>query len=961
MDGLPQRPEADASLAFLQGLDEERPLSKKLTGSQRPLAPSEAGSSSTMDHPNAVDRRRKRMAVSASSEDGAAKRLKIASTDQDVVVVGTTRPSRYDISQHVRAEVWQHIFTLVPPRSLGKLMCVNRLFHKYLDPTSSFKVSAPDSDLPSLLPKLAPNNIWRASRHSHWPSMPSPLSGRSELDMWRFACSRSCQFCGRVDETDYAGDPLPWSRGPGNNTVTHVFQFFVTSCGQCLVKNSVKEVDLLLSASIPSFIAAGAPTVFITAGLNVVSRQIMRNSPLPTGVQLTKVFWPAQLERFQAEFEDARRLGTAAVEEWFKGLESRGASAIRDASKWENWYLSGGVRRMRRQSSSTHITSSSNNRHVQHSECRQAQEGIKESNSKRRADIEARAAQLHPPILPGVLHKLQAFQVASEVTTPLDDNEWKVLKLLLLDQRDKAEQGGRIAAPKKLITHKYPTRSKAAGIQAAEPRVQHHPDSNTRADLFKLADKVVNGQYNEGQTIKKKHLATFTSRVLTCVRDQYHADSSKTKPSPMRRLTLDDIRWIFDQKIAPLSKHPGAEVFLCSKCPTSKRYSFQGVIQHYCQMHCGNVKMSVLWKTEWTAELPFKPAPGPGRHSLIYRTKEGGDQTLKSRAAILSEDLAPAWSALMAVRNLPRSVKVSAAIYFMAKRYQEMYQEPAPWELLTFKLAGLAHHFHQTHEHVDWRTGMVWVPDLPQDIRDAIRKNKRALELISDALPCLLEDKEGVDQGDLVLSQCRQPPPSANQGAKDAVTGPPTHPTHLNPAKKPGETLHIVPASAVYSTPDVVHKELAYRTNLASKPNIEETGFRVHEPSERMLAQHSAREIEETGGAAWQRVHAHVRSRTIDSRHVAPEPRSYGGSYYAHREHEPHTREPLVSYPYYPDVERQRQQVHAAVEVRHASRQPCTTRYYNPPMSSAAAYHYAEPDESDPDADLVNYTRREPH
>ncbi|KAH0498810.1 hypothetical protein TgHK011_006041 [Trichoderma gracile] len=240
MDGLPQRPEADASLAFLQGLDEERPLSKKLTGSQRPLAPSEAGSSSTMDHPNAVDRRRKRMAVSASSEDGAAKRLKIASTDQDVVVVGTTRPSRYDISQHVRAEVWQHIFTLVPPRSLGKLMCVNRLFHKYLDPTSSFKVSAPDSDLPSLLPKLAPNNIWRASRHSHWPSMPSPLSGRSELDMWRFACSRSCQFCGRVDETDYAGDPLPWSRGPGNNTVTHVFQFFVTSCGQCLVKNSVK-------------------------------------------------------------------------------------------------------------------------------------------------------------------------------------------------------------------------------------------------------------------------------------------------------------------------------------------------------------------------------------------------------------------------------------------------------------------------------------------------------------------------------------------------------------------------------------------------------------------------------------------------------------------------------------------------------------------------------------------------
>ncbi|TFB06459.1 hypothetical protein CCMA1212_002273 [Trichoderma ghanense] len=962
MDGRPQRPEAGANLVFLQKPDEERVPSKRPMDSQRSLASSETGSSGTMDQPNAADEKRKRMAVSSPSEAGAAKRAKIASTDQDLVGVGTTKLSHHDISQHLPAEVWQRIFTSLPPHSLGELMSVNRLFHKYLDPTSPFQVSAPDSYLPCSLPKLSPNTIWRASRRCHWPNMPSPLSGRSELDMWRFACTRSCQFCGQVDETDYTGNPLPWSRGPGNDTVSLVFQFFVASCGQCLAENSVKEVELLLSASNPSFIAAGAPTVFLTADLNVVTRQMMRNTPMPTSVQLTKVFWPAQLESLRAELEDARRFGAGAVEEWVKGLESRGAEAIRDASRWDGWYLSGGVRQMRRRSSSTRMTSSSNSRHVQHAQSRQTREEMKELKCKRQAEIEARAAQLHPPILPGVLHKLQAFQVASEMNAPLDDNEWKVLKLLLLDQRDKAELGGRKAAPKKQATHKYPTRSKTAGIETAEPPVQGLVDPTIRAEVSKLADTIINGRWDEGRNIKKKNCAAFASQVLTCVRDQFYATSSKAKASPMRRLTLDDMRWIFTHKIAPLTDCHGIDIFSCSKCPTSKLYSFQGVMQHHCQTHSGKGgKMSVHWKSEWTAELPFKPAPVAEGQSLSHAT-------VKQRASTLAKDLAPAWYALKSVENIPASVKVSAAIHFIAKRYQELYQEPAPWELLftgkcyniiavqaclackvctqkpaigknrTFKLAGLAHHFHQTHEHVDWRTGMVWVPDLclSQDV--AIRKNKRAFELISDALPWLFEDKEAMCQGDPVLLRGRQTPLDANQEANDAVAGPAMH---LYPAERSGETLRLLPAGAVYSTPGVAHRQLAYKADIASGPNSNETGLGDHEAPGKMAARHSAREVEDWGGATWEA--AHVSLRSVNPRHAVPEPRSYVEAYYVHREHVPHTREPPVSYPYYPDMERQGQQTHAAVEVRHPSRQPCTTRYYDPSMSSTAAYHYAEP------------------
>ncbi|KAL6896184.1 hypothetical protein HDV57DRAFT_521251 [Trichoderma longibrachiatum] len=899
MDGLPQRPDVDASLVFLRKLDEE-PLSKKPKNPQRSLASSKAGSISTMNHTNAaVDRKRNQTVVSESSEDGGVKRVKIASSDQDYVVVGTTQIfSHYDVSQHLPAEVWHRIFCLVPPRSLGKLMRVNRLFHKYLDPASPFEVSAPASDLPSSLPKLSPDTIWRASRRFHWPSMPSPLSERSELDMWRLACSRSCQFCGRVDDTDYAGEPLPWSRRPGHDTVSPVFQFFVASCGQCLAKKSVKEVDLLLSASNPSFIAAGAPAVFLTADLNVVPRQIMQKSPIPTGVHLTKVFWPAQLESLQAELEDARRFGAAAVEEWIKGLESRGAEATRDASRWDTWCLSGGVRQMRRQPSSTQFTSSSNDQH----------------------------------------------------------------------QRDKTQAGRRATAPKKQATHKYSTRSNAWGIKAAELKVQEQPDSPIRAEISKLADRIINGQLNGGVNIKKK-FAAFASQVLLCVRNQYYANSFNANPSLTQRLTLDDMRWVFNQKIAPLSDRPEAAIFSCNKCPTTKLYSFQGVVQHYCQIHCGKeTKMSVHWRAEWAAELPFKSATIAEPQSLIQR--EGGDRAFKTRAAALAEDLAPAWAALKTVQHVPVAVKVSVAIHFIAKRYQEMYQEAAPWELLftgkcyniitvetclackvckqrptvgsnrTFKLAGLAHHFHQAHEHVDWRTGMVWVPDLhlSQEARAAIRKKRRAFELISDALPWLFDDdKEEMSQSDPVLSQSQQPPLEANQQANDAVAGPATH---LYPTQKPSETVSILPASAVYSTPGLAHRQLTYKADIASGLSIDEIGLEGHEASNRIMARYSAREVEDRDGA--NREATHLTSRSVDSRHDVPESRGYIDPRYVRRNHEPHQGEPLVSYPYYPDMERQIQQIQGAVEVRHTSRQPYTTRYYNPPMPSTAASHYGE-------------------
>lgn len=84
----------------------------------------------------------------------------------------------------------------------------------------------------------------------------------------------------------------------------------------------------------------------MTADLHVISPSTISSGIPPTG-QITKVYWPEQMENIKGELEAVKELGAAAAEEWFKGLEIRGKHALADASRWEKWYQSGGVHRMR--------------------------------------------------------------------------------------------------------------------------------------------------------------------------------------------------------------------------------------------------------------------------------------------------------------------------------------------------------------------------------------------------------------------------------------------------------------------------------------------------------------------------------------------------------------------------------------------------------------------------------------
>lgn len=138
------------------------------------------------------------------------------------------------------AEVWQHIFSFCPPRTLGNLLMVNKLFNSYLDPASSVVVEKrPPTTAKSAVKYVQPNALWRHARRSFWPNMPAPLKGKFELDMWRLACSSTCQFCGRRDpkRTQSTSDPLRF--GPGVDGVSRIWDFRVRCCGTCLSRNTM--------------------------------------------------------------------------------------------------------------------------------------------------------------------------------------------------------------------------------------------------------------------------------------------------------------------------------------------------------------------------------------------------------------------------------------------------------------------------------------------------------------------------------------------------------------------------------------------------------------------------------------------------------------------------------------------------------------------------------------------------
>ncbi|KAL1841490.1 hypothetical protein VTJ49DRAFT_6981 [Mycothermus thermophilus] len=551
-------------------------------------------------------------------------------------------------SSRLAPEVWHHVFTFCPPKSLGNLLAVNKLFNRFLDPASPFPKDVRLRATSGALQPLEPNAIWQASRRRFWPQMPVPLQSKTELDMWRLACFSRCQGCGKVSSQQPPSFPDPRRPGPGTGGVAIIWAFGRRLCASCLLTQSYKELDLQILPTIPSAIIPALPFVYLTQDCDVFSAPTYEHGLTEPTSRATKLFLKSDVEALEAEFRQVLAMGQGTLNEWLKGLNGRGKELLQEAFKWEKWEFSGGTFKMRallypglKQKHENSATPRDPERHG-----RTAEEAAQLKVARKR-EIERRALLLDPPITPDVLSHMPSFQAATQIVAELGDDAWELLKPRLLAQRADAEllasQGmlrddGHVQAQQD-PPEKRPIETTRAAQKEERDRIDREweeAQGPLRAKIAGYADEAVRDRWSKVKNRTRENCARFAIDVLLHVRKRFYEHVSHEAAAakaagrmPVKdpangpftqKLTLENMKWIFDTKVKQLiQKSLHKVLFYCSGCEaTHKPFAFEGALQHFAALHTtalskGNIV--VYWRAEWPEQPPFSASIQPVRQT----------------------------------------------------------------------------------------------------------------------------------------------------------------------------------------------------------------------------------------------------------------------------------------------------------------------------------------------------------
>ena len=218
----------------------------------------------------------------------------------------------------------------------------------------------------------------------------------------------------------------------------------------------------------------------------------------------------------------------------------------------------------------------------------------------------------------------------------MTDPAWQVLKPRLLAQLPYAERREKERAHEASLKDEESKqrRQQEALLKESKDGLEREWETfqgPIRNRIGALADEIIDTRWSKGRSITKETAPKFAADVLVQVRKRFYVDKAsdeeailsfggivKADPpngSPVPTLTLENMKWVFDNKIKPLTDHYQRELFLCSECGGNlKFYGFEGVIQHFAAKHTtefslGNVV--VHWRAEWPELSPFHPNPSP--------------------------------------------------------------------------------------------------------------------------------------------------------------------------------------------------------------------------------------------------------------------------------------------------------------------------------------------------------------
>ncbi len=258
-----------------------------------------------------------------------------------------------------------------------------------------------------------------------------------------------------------------------------------------------------------------------------------------------------------------------------------------------------------------------------------------EAKAHRRADIEHRCQQMNPPILPNILRHMESFKAAIQIPQPMNGHAWAVLQPRLLAQLEAAEQvelehaARAMSLPNKVADRRHQDGTTREAKEAMD-RDWEESQKATREKLNTIADDFINRDWDHGNAVTFENSPKFAADLLTHVRHQFyatrviesspqlseHGQTTANMSDIKSTLVLDDMKWVYDNKLRPLIEQFRKEVFLCSgtDCDRNTRfYGFEGIVQHYGARHTNSFNVGnigVAWKeAEWPEDSPFHTDP----------------------------------------------------------------------------------------------------------------------------------------------------------------------------------------------------------------------------------------------------------------------------------------------------------------------------------------------------------------
>ncbi|KAF2831480.1 hypothetical protein CC86DRAFT_463362 [Ophiobolus disseminans] len=568
---------------------------------------------------------------------------------------------------------WQHVFLSCSLADLGRLMQVNRSFFSYLTDVHNVPVSKP---APGCLRLLKSEFLWASARNALSPRPPKPLPGFTELQMWQLAWSKRCQFCTKI--IPFTPGEKIWQRGPGAAGVRTIWPFGIRACGPCLMQQCQTETSLLFSAA--SALRPALPFALITKDCNYIAAHLLQATTTPPDVEIGKYYYMKHVADITQELNDALSLGPAAAEEWSKGLDAQGKERMKVADNWEKWEARHQHERSRATSAAPSLAARSHKEpsrsparqmpspiiHTpvplapssQYAQPRPPtvppqiytpqpgqtgstqpshQRNLHDANEAkacRKTDIERRCQQMSPPIAPNILRHMDSFKAAIQISQPMNDYAWSVLLPRLLAQLPAAQQAeaNHVSHAASLSTKPVDRRFQDVNSKEAKEAMDREWEDQQRPirdKLSAIADDFIDQDWDQGKALTFESCPKFAADLLAHVRRKFYETASVMNGATQAqlqgsiddagnrpKLVLENMKWVYDNKIKPLTEPFRKDLFFCNgqDCESSTRpYGFEGVVQHFGAKHThafssGNIV--VAWReAEWPEDTPFHPDP----------------------------------------------------------------------------------------------------------------------------------------------------------------------------------------------------------------------------------------------------------------------------------------------------------------------------------------------------------------